>query len=99
MPREYNAATWFVDRHIAEGRAARLAVIHEGGRVTYGDVAAGANRLGNALRRLGVQREQRVMLLLYDSPEFVWSFWARSRSEPCPFPPTRYSSRTTTSTS
>src|SRR5919198_3144774 len=26
IPRDYNAATWFVDRHVAEGRAARLAV-------------------------------------------------------------------------
>src|SRR5205807_2443754 len=62
IPRDYNAATWFVDRHVAESRAARLAVIHEGGRLTYGDVAAGANRLGNALRRLGVQREQQFVV-------------------------------------
>jgi len=86
MPREYNAATWFVDRHIAEGRAARLAVIHEGRRLTYGDVAAGANRLGNALRRLGVQREQRVMLLLHDSPQFVWSFWGTLKIGAVPIP-------------
>src|SRR5437879_12460471 len=71
IPREYNAATWFVDRHVAEGRGGRLAVILEGGRVTYGDVAAGANRLGNARRRLGVEREQRGVLLPYVSPEFV----------------------------
>src|SRR5881227_584733 len=86
IPREYNAATWFVDRHVAEGRGGRLAVIHEGGRLTYGDVAAGANRLGNALRRLGVQREQRVMLLLYDSPEFVWSFWGALKIGAVPIP-------------
>src|SRR5947208_11042145 len=86
MPREYNAATWFVDRHVVEGRAARLAVIHEGGRLSYGDVAAGANRLGNALRRLGVQREQRVMLLLHDSPQFVWSFWGTLKIGAVPIP-------------
>jgi len=86
MPREYNAATWFVDRHIVEGRAARLAVIHEGRRLTYGDVAAGANRLGNALRRLGVQREQRVVLLLHDSPQFVWSFWGTLKIGAVPIP-------------
>ena len=86
IPREYNAATWFVDRHVAEGRGARLAVIHEGGRLTYGDVAAGVNRLGNTLRRLGVQREQRVMLLLYDSPEFVWSFWGALKIGAVPIP-------------
>src|SRR5437588_3359401 len=86
MPREYNAATWFVDRHIVEGRAARLAVIHEGRRRTCGDVAAGANRLGNALRRLGVQREQRVVLLLHDSPQFVWSFWGTLKIGAVPIP-------------
>src|SRR5439155_1169117 len=86
IPREYNAATWFVDRHVAEGRGGRLAVIHEGGRLTYGDVAAGANRLGNALRRLGVQREQRVMLLLHDSPQFVWSFWGTLKIGAVPIP-------------
>jgi len=86
MPREYNAATWFVDRHIVEGRAARLAVIHEGRHLTYGDVAAGANRLGNALRRLGVQREQRVVLLLHDSPQFVWSFWGTLKIGAVPIP-------------
>jgi len=86
IPREYNAATWFVDRHVAEGRATRLAVIHEGGRLTYGDVAAGANRLGNALRRLGVHREQRVVLLLHDSPQFVWSFWGALKIGAVPIP-------------
>ena len=86
IPREYNAATWFVDRHVAEGRSARLAVIHEGGRLTYGDVAAGANQLGNALRRLGVHREQRVVLLLHDSPQFVWSFWGALKIGAVPIP-------------
>lgn len=86
IPRDYNAATWFVDRHVVEGRAARLAVIHESGRLTYGDVAAGANRLGNALRRLGVRREQRVVLLLHDSAQFVWSFWGALKIGAVPIP-------------
>src|SRR5437879_7929131 len=86
IPREYNAATWFVDRHLAEGGAARLAVIHEGGRLTYGDVAAGGSGLGSALRRVGVHRERRVVLLLYDSPEFVWSFWGALKIGAVPVP-------------
>ncbi|HEX9486457.1 MAG TPA: AMP-binding protein, partial [Gemmatimonadales bacterium] len=72
IAREWNAAHWFVDRHVEEGRDGRLALIHEGRRLSYGDVYAGANQLGNALRRLGVAMEQRVVLLLPDSPEFVW---------------------------
>jgi benzoate-CoA ligase family protein len=86
IPREFNAATWFVDRHLGAGRGARLAVIHEGRKLTYTDVAAGANRLGQALRRLGVEQEQRVLLLLYDSPEFVSSFWGALKIGAVPIP-------------
>src|SRR5881409_80222 len=75
IPRDFNAAAWFVDRHVREGGAGRLAILHDGRRLTYGDVAAGTNRVGNALKRLGVRMEQRVLLLLPDCPEFVYAFW------------------------
>jgi len=86
LPREWNAAHWFVDRHVEEGRDGCLAILHEGRRLTYGDVHAGTNRLGNALRRLGVGMEQRVVLLLHDSPEFVWSFWGALKIGAVPIP-------------
>ena len=86
IPRDLNAARWFVDRHIEEGRDGRLAIVYEGRRLTYGDVYAGVNRLGNTLRRLGVTREQRVVLLLHDSPEFVWSFWGALKIGAVPVP-------------
>ena len=81
-----NAAHWFVDRHIEDGRDGRLAIIHEGRRLTYGEVYAGVNRLANALRRLGVRMEQRVVLLLPDAPEFVWSFWGALKIGAVPVP-------------
>jgi len=74
IPRAFNAASWFVDRHVAAGRADRLAIRYGGGDITYGDVRAAANRCGNALRRLGVRMEQRVLLLLPDGPEFAAAF-------------------------
>ena len=86
IPRELNAAHWFVDRHVEEGRAGQLAIICEGRRLTYGDVYAGANRSGNMLRRLGVTMEQRVVLLLPDGPEFVWSFWGALKIGAVPVP-------------
>jgi len=86
LPREWNAAHWFVDRHVEEGRDACLAIVHEGRRLSYGDVHTGVNRLGNALRRLGVAMEQRVVLLLHDSPEFVWSFWGALKIGAIPIP-------------
>ncbi len=75
IPRDFNAAAWFVDRHVREGRAGRLAILHDGRRLTYGDVVPATNRVGNALKQLGVRMEQRVLLLLPDCPEFVYAFW------------------------
>ena len=86
IPRDLNAAHWFVDRHVEEGRDGRLAIIYEGQLLTYGDVYAGANRVGNMLRRLGVTIEQRVVLLLPDGPEFVSSFWGALKIGAVPVP-------------
>jgi benzoate-CoA ligase len=75
LPRVFNATAHFVDRHVAEGRGERLALLHEGGVITYGEVAGNVNRCGNALRGLGVTSGDRVVLLLPDGPEFVYAFW------------------------
>jgi len=42
---------------------------------TYADLAADTNRVGNGLLRLGLQEEQRVLLLLPDSPEFAVAYF------------------------
>ena len=86
IPHDFNAATWFVDRHVAEGRAKRVAIRYDGQDITYGDVLAGANRCGNALRRIGVRMEQRVLLLLPDCPEFVYAFWGALKIGAVPIP-------------
>src|SRR5215204_1107937 len=54
-----------------EGRGDRTALIGPTGRTTYGDLARLTNRSGNLLRELGVRSEERVLLILGDSVEFV----------------------------
>jgi benzoate-CoA ligase family protein len=71
LPRELNLASWFVDRNVEEGRGERTALIGPGGRTTYAELAALVNRSGNVLRELGVRAEERVLLVLGDSVEFV----------------------------
>src|SRR5207248_7392235 len=44
--------------------------------VTYEQLYRNVNRVGNALRHLGVRIEERVLLLLLDTPEFAASFFA-----------------------
>ena len=76
VPEQFNAATALLDRHITEGHGARTAVHHEGTAYTYAQIAELANRIGNALLDLGIDLEQRVALLLLDSPHFAAAFFA-----------------------
>ena len=86
LPRNFNAAAHFVDRHIAEGRGERTALVAEGRRITYREVQAQVNRTGNALRRLGVRMEDRVLLSLPDCVEFVYAFWGAIKIGAIPVP-------------
>jgi benzoate-CoA ligase family protein len=69
--RTFNLASYFVDRNVDEGRGGRTALIGPGGATTYAELAALTNRSGHVLRELGVRAEERVLLALADSPEFV----------------------------
>src|SRR5215218_5592161 len=71
VPRAFNLASYFVDRNVEEGRGARTALIGPGGATTYAELATLTNRSGNVLAELGVRAEERVLLVLADSAEFV----------------------------
>jgi len=86
VPEWFNAATYFVDRNLEEGRADKVAVLCGDRELTYRDVSDGINRLGNALRSLGVEMENRVMLVLLDCPEFVFSFFGAMKIGAVPVP-------------
>src|SRR5579885_3264206 len=86
VPDQFNVATAFLDRHLAEGRGNRTAIYYEGRGYTYAQVAELANRVGNGLLALGVDLEQRVALLLLDSPEFAASFFGGIKMGAVPIP-------------
>lgn len=86
IPDQFNAATAFLDRNIAEGRGAKTAIYCEGQKFTYADIAAQANQIGNGLRELGVEMEQRVALMLLDSPAFATSFFGAIKLGAVPVP-------------
>ena len=71
----FNAAAFFVDRHVAEGRGALIAHRAGGQLLTRDEITENANRWGNALGELGVASGQRVLLILDDTPAFVAVFW------------------------
>ncbi len=76
LPEIFNVAAYFVDRNVLEGRGDRIAIESGDDQVTYQQLLERTNRTGNALRQLGVRQEERVVLLLEDTPEFLYSFFA-----------------------
>ena len=86
LPPQFNVATHFVDRNIVEGRAAQVAFLCEDRTLTYGDVLDLTNRTGNALRELGVELEDRVLVLCLDAPEFLGAFWGAIKMGAVPIP-------------
>jgi benzoate-CoA ligase len=86
VPERFNAATHFLDRHLAEGRGGRTAFRFRGRAVSYAEIALRANRLGNALLARDVQMEQRVLLALPDRPEFAEAFWGAMKIGAVPVP-------------
>lgn len=55
----------------AERRPEGTAVVSEGQRLTYGELERASSRLASALRRVGVQRGERVTLLLPKGPQAI----------------------------
>lgn len=86
LPDEFNAATYFVDRHLREGRGGKTAIECGDLSVTYGELCSRVNQFGNALKNLGVRIEERVLLLLLDTPEFAASFFGAIKIGAVPVP-------------
>src|SRR6202011_4661546 len=64
---------------LALGRGDRTALIHPGGTITYDDLAALTNRIGNVLLDAGVRPGSRVLLALADSVAFVATWYAAQK--------------------
>jgi len=86
VPDTFNAAAYFIDRNVEEGHGGRVAIECGDARITYAEVREKVNRFGSALLRLGVRPEERVLILLPDGPEFVYSFFGAIKIGALPVP-------------
>ena len=86
LPDLYNAATTFVDENIAAERGKRTAILYQDQKLTYQEVFEKVNQTGNALKDLGVEIENRVLVVLPDSPEFAFSFFGAIKIGAVPIP-------------
>src|SRR5262245_55246900 len=75
-PPTLNLATLLLDDHVARSRAEHPAVLAGGERITYGALQRLTNRIGTALRSLGVQRGDCVAMRFLNSVPFVATWLA-----------------------
>jgi len=82
IPDRLNMVTFFLDDRLEEGRGDDVAIIDASTEreVTYAGVHEGSCRVANLLRELGLSIEDRVQLLLLDTPEFVESYFGILRA-------------------
>lgn len=69
IPEKVNVAWEICDRRVAEGKGDRVFIYYEDRKITYRELQRQQNRIGNALKRLGVSRGDCVMLRAPNSPK------------------------------
>lgn len=84
-----NAAVYFVDRHVDEGRGTKTVFREADGAkrsMTYAELKDQAGQFAGALTRAGVRREERVALIVRDQLEFPVAFFGAMKSGAVPVP-------------
>ncbi|HEY2531845.1 MAG TPA: AMP-binding protein [Xanthobacteraceae bacterium] len=79
LPERYNASE-ILFQNLTAGRSDHLAVVGPAGGRSYAQLAADAARWGHALLSLGLNRGDRVILLLDDTPVYPAAFFGIVRA-------------------
>jgi benzoate-CoA ligase len=85
-PEYYNITSKLIDATVEKGFGDKIAVYYQDKTYTYKEMQSMINRVGNALLLLGVHMEERVMLVMYDSPEAMASFYGAIKIGAIPIP-------------
>lgn len=87
VPKDFfNAADYFVDRNVRQGRGHKTAVYTEYRNYTYNDIQKMANKTANAFRELGVHVDDRIIMIMLDMPQFYAVFWGAMKIGAVPIP-------------
>ncbi|MCF6233017.1 MAG: benzoate-CoA ligase family protein [Rhodobacteraceae bacterium] len=89
MTNSGNAAQYFVDRHVVEGRSDKPAFREAFGEkriLRFGALAQQSACVATALERAGIPREARALMLVLDQIEFPTVFWGCLKAGVIPVP-------------
>src|ERR1700737_2956420 len=86
LPNRYNVGADLLERNMKAGRGNKVAIHSAGGDVTYGELFKLACGAARTLAELGVRREERVLIVAFDSPGWVAAFLGAIRHGAVPVP-------------
>jgi benzoate-CoA ligase family protein len=76
LPERLNLGSYYLDVNLEDGRGDRTALYYQDRSYSFLDLWRLTNRVGNVFKELGVEPENRVLLILEDSPEWVAAWLA-----------------------
>jgi benzoate-CoA ligase family protein len=79
IPERYNAGRILFD-NMTHGRGDRLALTGPGGNHTYAQLCAAASQWGHGFQSLGLQRGDRILMFLDDTPAYPAAFFGAVRA-------------------
>ena len=86
MAQLFNACEYLLDRRLAAGDGQRIALTGPAGAFSYAQLHDRVCRTAAGLRAVGVQPEQRILMVMSDSPAFVVVYLAAMRVGAIPVP-------------
>ncbi len=76
LPWKLNLVDYCIDRHIRAGGGDKALMYYKDKVISYREMQAGINKIANALRELGIEKNDRVMLRSANCPEIYASYFA-----------------------
>jgi len=82
----FNAADYFLDRNIRQGRGHKVAVYTAHRNYSYNDIHKMANKTANGFRELGLRIDDKILIIMLDVPQFYAVFWGAIKIGAVPIP-------------
>ncbi|MFH1488053.1 MAG: AMP-binding protein, partial [Pseudomonadota bacterium] len=76
IPEQLNLTTYVLEDNIKKGRGDKIAVYYRDETYSFKELSRLTNRMGNVLKSLDVSFEDRVLLILQDSPNWLAGWFA-----------------------
>jgi benzoate-CoA ligase family protein len=82
----FNIAAYLIEGNLFRGNSEKVALYYKDATYTYRNIKTYTQRSTALLTELGLKREERIAILLPDTPEFIFAFWGAIWAGAVPVP-------------